>query len=397
MPSHYTFDWKIFVTPDLVTQVAAAAQYSGDPAAFSDCVTPLLSALFKRMGGKAVADREYNLAEQTAIAQKLLHEAVLRALSRLRVRSIPGVYLQEGQAGQPATARAFERVDLNSASAAQIETLPAIGPGLAQRIVVERRKRPFTSPNDLARRVNGIGPEIVDRLIPTVTFLPARARLQVAVSHNLSEDVRLLVNLQSQALPIDKAAAALELALISAASTRYPLAPVLLDKPLPADSPALAADEITTLAGSQYYNRLQTLFAGAQQAIEVCMFHIAFPTPTHPVRRLLDGLIAARQRGLIVRVLVDQDRENDPYLSTVINASAVKFLKDNGVAVRTDPADKLLHSKFVLIDTDQALIGSHNWSAGSFFVFDDLTLLIRSQAVTAAQRQRFDTLWAAGV
>jgi phosphatidylserine/phosphatidylglycerophosphate/cardiolipin synthase-like enzyme len=96
-----------------------------------------------------------------------------------------------------------------------------------------------------------------------------------------------------------------------------------------------------------------------------------------------------------VRVLVDQDRDEDPYRSTVINEIAVGFLRDAGVDVWRDAPATLLHSKFVLIDSDLTVIGSHNWSAGSYFQFDDMSLAIRSAATTAAQRARFDVLWAA--
>jgi competence protein ComEA len=49
------------------------------------------------------------------------------------------------------------RVDLNRASAAELETLPGIGPVLAQRIVSHREDHgPFSAPGDL-RAVAGIG------------------------------------------------------------------------------------------------------------------------------------------------------------------------------------------------------------------------------------------------
>ena len=97
-------------------------------------------------------------------------------------------------------------------------------------------------------------------------------------------------------------------------------------------------------------------------------------------RVLLEGLARlVGQRGRDV----DRDRDDDPYRSTVINAAAVAWLRDAGVAVRQDATETLLHSKFVVIDADLTLIGSHNWTAGSYFRFDDLTLAIRSTAATS--------------
>jgi len=61
-------------------------------------------------------------------------------------------------------------VDINRASAAELERLPRVGPALAQRIVAWREKNgPFRSLEDL-RHVRGIGPATATLLAPAVTF-----------------------------------------------------------------------------------------------------------------------------------------------------------------------------------------------------------------------------------
>lgn len=56
-------------------------------------------------------------------------------------------------------------VDVNRADLESLQTLPGIGPAIAERILVARRERLFTSLDDLVR-VKGIGPATVDRLRP---------------------------------------------------------------------------------------------------------------------------------------------------------------------------------------------------------------------------------------
>ncbi len=70
----------------------------------------------------------------------------------------------------PATAAPsnLTRVDLNRASAEELETLPGVGPALAARILTARQERLFTSVADL-ERVPGIGPATLQRLRPHLT------------------------------------------------------------------------------------------------------------------------------------------------------------------------------------------------------------------------------------
>lgn len=60
-------------------------------------------------------------------------------------------------------------INLNTASAGELELLPGIGPALAQRIIQDREQRGlFRSVNDLDR-VSGIGPRTIQRLRDKVT------------------------------------------------------------------------------------------------------------------------------------------------------------------------------------------------------------------------------------
>ena len=65
--------------------------------------------------------------------------------------------------------RPTEPIDLNRASTAELETLPGIGPSLADRIVAARRERPFNSLEDL-QRVSGIGPSKAEALQGLVSW-----------------------------------------------------------------------------------------------------------------------------------------------------------------------------------------------------------------------------------
>jgi len=75
----------------------------------------------------------------------------------------------DGQSPLPQSPQTNGRVNINTATAAELEQLPGIGPAKAQAIVRDReQKGPFKRVEDLDR-VSGIGPKTVESLRERVT------------------------------------------------------------------------------------------------------------------------------------------------------------------------------------------------------------------------------------
>lgn len=91
--------------------------------------------------------------------------------SQVGVAEVSGPWTRSGGRGsgrQPSGPS--QPVNVNAASAQELEALPGIGPKLAQHIVEYRTQHgPFACPEDL-EKVDGIGPATVEKIRPYVSF-----------------------------------------------------------------------------------------------------------------------------------------------------------------------------------------------------------------------------------
>lgn len=82
----------------------------------------------------------------------------------------PHTPLPDSGAAQPRLPTVTEPLAINEASVRELQTLPRVGPVLAERIVAWRQANgPFRSLRDL-RRVQGIGARTAAQLAPLVRF-----------------------------------------------------------------------------------------------------------------------------------------------------------------------------------------------------------------------------------
>jgi len=74
-----------------------------------------------------------------------------------------------GRTRKSETERPSQLVNLNTATQAELEALPGVGPGLAKRIIAARQQHPFSSLQDLDQ-VSGVGPKLLKKLERQVTW-----------------------------------------------------------------------------------------------------------------------------------------------------------------------------------------------------------------------------------
>jgi competence protein ComEA len=110
------------------------------------------------------------------IASRRLVAGILSALLVLSATAPGRAAPQVPARGASAKAAPSAPVDVNTASAADLQTVPGIGKALAQRIVEFREKNgPFGEVADLVK-VRGIGEKSIQRLKPYLTVSAAKTR-----------------------------------------------------------------------------------------------------------------------------------------------------------------------------------------------------------------------------
>ncbi|MFH1037756.1 MAG: phospholipase D-like domain-containing protein [PVC group bacterium] len=147
--------------------------------------------------------------------------------------------------------------------------------------------------------------------------------------------------------------------------------------------------EVTPLVDKGYYPALRSEIGRAKKSIYVSMFVIARgQSASDPVTTILNDLIAAKRRGVDVKVVVENPRgsSGDLYRN---NEEAIGYLQAGGVEAAFNEPNKQVHDKFVLIDGETLLLGNHNWSRQALTVNREVSALVRAYPADPAFIRHF--------
>jgi len=141
---------------------------------------------------------------------------------------------------------------------------------------------------------------------------------------------------------------------------------------------------VRLLPDAAYYPALLEAIRGARHTLRVSMFFFSNPPgKTHPNYTLIGELLRAHARGVDIRILLDADRTTDVYHSRRINRQVKDYLSSKGIDVRFDAANSVNHAKLLVADGERILVGSHNWTSGSFVRQHELSVEIHSPGIAA--------------
>ena len=140
------------------------------------------------------------------------------------------------------------------------------------------------------------------------------------------------------------------------------------------------AGTVRVLADAAYGETLASLIANAGKRIDIAMF-LFKTSPDRDTRpaKLIRDLVAARQRGVEVRVILEYS-SYDPTLNQT-NQETAQALKKGGVAVFFDSPSRTTHAKLAVIDRRYCLVGSHNLTQSALKYNHEFSLLLDSPAL----------------
>ncbi|MBA2479857.1 MAG: hypothetical protein H0V44_04275 [Planctomycetes bacterium] len=163
---------------------------------------------------------------------------------------------------------------------------------------------------------------------------------------------------------------------------------------VPGAVPAAEAPPRVELLTERYEARVAALIDGAQRSIELTMYQANLPDNAddrHPVRKMLDRLVARSKAGIAVKVVLDAGTPEDG--AKWPSALAGEYLASKGVNVRWDEDDRTTHTKSMVVDGRWCLIGSTNWSYSALRKNREQSVLLEDPDLAKRMVGSFESLW----
>ncbi|HEX8751156.1 MAG TPA: phospholipase D-like domain-containing protein [Nitrospira sp.] len=128
-------------------------------------------------------------------------------------------------------------------------------------------------------------------------------------------------------------------------------------------------------------DRVIRLYQQAKRYIYVSVYGLTYP-------RAVEALVAAKKRGIDVRMLTDQERTQDEKQQI-----ALRTLRLAGIPIRVNQHDGLMHLKQVVIDDEINTSGSMNHTTSGNRYNDERMDIITDRTISMKAREQFLSMW----
>lgn len=152
-------------------------------------------------------------------------------------------------------------------------------------------------------------------------------------------------------------------------------------------SPSLYVDEsYIVISDDEYFDYVYELIESAESSIHIVLFEIKYydKYPDSDVNKLVEQLIDKNQKGVDVKIIVDQFLTDD---------RAVELLSKTGVDIKYDSTSRTTHSKLIIIDERIVIIGSTNWSYYSLTKNRESNIALNNKEIAEEFENYFEEVW----
>jgi phosphatidylserine/phosphatidylglycerophosphate/cardiolipin synthase-like enzyme len=128
-------------------------------------------------------------------------------------------------------------------------------------------------------------------------------------------------------------------------------------------------------------DRLTTLYRHARRYLYVAVYGLTSP-------RAVEAMVAAKKRGVDVRLITDRQRIED-----IKQLTALRTLHLAGIPILVNEHDGLMHLKQVVIDDEVNASGSMNHTTSGNRYNDERLDVMTDHAISVKAREKFLAMW----
>lgn len=150
-------------------------------------------------------------------------------------------------------------------------------------------------------------------------------------------------------------------------------------KLLAPDDAAEAQTEVHFSPGEACAQSIIARFRTCRRAADVCVFTITDD-------RIAGAMMDAHRRGVVVRVVTDDEKAND------LGSDAIR-LAGAGIPVRVDDSPYHMHHKFAVFDRAVVISGSYNWTLSASRNNEENLIISSDPRMIASFEGEFGRLW----
>lgn len=150
----------------------------------------------------------------------------------------------------------------------------------------------------------------------------------------------------------------------------------------PRYTPAKPFETVQLLQQDAFITKALECVKFARKSVLICAYDWRWyaEAPTLHIQKFNYELARRIKGGLDVRAILDKDTQAD-------------YLKSYGIKAKTYPTEKSMHTKAILVDEKNLILGSHNLTRRGTQTNYEISVIVNDEVTTLAFLEYFNKMW----